>query len=72
MIFVFIFLSMLSIAPDFADGGYRGGHYGGWGRGGGSGWGDNWIIPALIGGAMVYNLSQPQPVYVHSTAIYAT
>ena len=47
-------LGTLSSSPAFADGGY--GH--GSGRAGGGGW---WIIPALIGGAMVYELSRPQP-----------
>lgn len=48
-------LAILPSTPAFADGGY--GHGGGHG-GGGGGW---WIIPALIGGAMVYELSRPQP-----------
>lgn len=73
---VFAFLAILSAAPAYADGGhgdghYRGGHYGGWARGGGWGWGDNWIIPVLIGGAIVYDLSQPQSVYVQPAAPYA-
>lgn len=70
-ILVFTFLAILSAAPAYADGGHGGGHYGGWGRGGGWGWGDNWIIPALIGGAVVYDLSRPQTVYVQPAPPYA-
>jgi hypothetical protein len=61
------FLAILSTAPAYAEGG----HGGGWGRGGGWGWGGGWIFPALIGGAIVYDLSQPRPVYVQPAPPYA-
>jgi len=53
------FLAIISTTPAYADGGH-GGH----GGGHGGGWGGAWIIPALIGSAIVYDLTRPQPVYV--------
>jgi hypothetical protein len=64
------FLAILSTAPAYAEGGHGGGHGGGGGRGGGWGWGDGWIFPALIGGAIVYDLSQPQTVYTQPAPVY--
>ena len=56
-------LASLSSSPAFADGYEHGG-----GRGGGGGW---WIIPALIGGAMVYELSRPEPIVTqYPTPVY--
>ncbi|MGC2458790.1 MAG: hypothetical protein WA435_12435 [Gallionellaceae bacterium] len=55
------FLAILSNAPAYAAGG--GGHSGGWGHGGGWGRGGGWIAPALIGGAIAYDLGYPYPVY---------
>jgi hypothetical protein len=66
-------IAILSIAPVYADGRHGGGHGGGrgdWGRGGGWGWGNNWIVPALIGGAVVYDLTRPQTIYVQPAPIY--
>jgi len=57
-------LAILSTTPAYADG--RDGHGGGRG-GGGEGW---WIIPALIGGALIYDLTRPQPVYVQPAPVY--
>jgi hypothetical protein len=51
--------------------GHGGGRTGGWERGGGGGWNGNWIVPALIGGAILYDLSQPQIVYVPYAPDYA-
>ncbi len=52
------------------DGWGRGGwEGGGWGWGG-WGWGDNWIFPALVGGAIVYDMNQPQTVYVQPSPAY--
>ncbi len=65
------FLAIISTAPAYAEGGHGGrGHYGG-GHGGGWGWGGGWIFPALIGGAIVYDLSQLPPVYVQPAPAYA-
>src|ERR1039457_278651 len=69
-----IFLAILSTTPAYADGDHgRGG-----GRGGGGwGWGGGWIFPALIGGALVYDLTQPQTVvqpqtiYIQPAPVYA-
>lgn len=48
-----VILSILSITPAYAD------H--GWGRGGGWGWRGGWIAPALVGGAIAYDLAYPYP-----------
>ncbi len=61
-----ILLAISSVTSAYADdmhghGGERGG--GGWGWGG-------WVFPALIGGAIVYDLTQPQPVYVQPAPVY--
>jgi hypothetical protein len=43
-------------------GGYHGGYYGGY-----HGYNNNWVAPALIGGIIGYELSQPryvQPTYI--------
>jgi len=47
-------LSAMLITPVYAEGGHRGGH----------GWGDGWLFPALIGGAILYDVTRPQTVYV--------
>jgi hypothetical protein len=60
-------LAVLSTAPAYADGW----HGRGWERGSGWGWGDSWIVPALIGGAVVYDLAQPQTVYIQPAPVYA-
>ncbi len=59
-------LAILSASPAYADRG-RGG---GWGHGG-WGWGGAWIVPAVIGSAIVYDLTRPQPYYVQPTPVYA-
>ncbi len=72
------FLAILSTTPAYAEGGHGGGHSGGrggghdggWGRGDGWGWGGGWIFPALIGGAIVYDLSQPQTIYTQPVPVY--
>jgi hypothetical protein len=40
--------------------GYRGGYYGG-------GWG--WVVPAVIGGAVVYGATRPDPVIVQQQPV---
>lgn len=62
-----IFLTLLSTTPAYADGGHGGGYV----HGGGYGYGGAWIFPALIGGAIVYGLTQPQTVYVQPGPVYA-
>jgi hypothetical protein len=59
-----VLIAMISAAPAYADGdrGHGGGRGGGWGWGG-------WVFPALIGGAIVYDLTQPQTV-VQPQTIY--
>jgi len=42
-------------------GGYRGGYYGG------GGWG--WVVPAVIGGAVVYGATRPDPVIVQQPPV---
>ena len=76
------FLAIISTAPAYAagvrgGGGHGGGgHYGG-GHGGGWGLGGSWIFPALIGGAIGYDLANPYypyysyPVYQQPYPIYA-
>ena len=62
-----VFLAILLAAPVYAEGGHRGGNrggHGGWGRGG------DWIVPALIGGAIVYELANPYPVYAQPYPVY--
>ena len=59
-------IALLLIGPAYADGGH--GH--GWGRGGGWGWGGGWIAPALIGGAIAYDLTYPYPAYVQPYPVY--
>lgn len=61
-----LLLAILSITPAFADRGYAHGgrHGGGWG------WGGAWIVPALIGGAILYDVTRPQPVYAEPAPVY--
>ena len=42
-------------------GGYRGGYYGG------GGWG--WVVPAVIGGAVVYGATRPDPVIIQQQPV---
>ena len=63
------FIAILAITlatPAFADGRHGYGH----GGGRGWGWGDGWIVPAIIGGAVLYDLTRPQTVYVQPAPIY--
>ena len=56
-------LSVMLIIPAYAEGGHEGGH------GGGRSWGGGWIFPALVGGAILYDLSRPQTVYVEQPPV---
>lgn len=55
---------MLCSVPAMAQwhhhGGYRGGHYGG-------GW--SWVVPAVIGGAVVYSATRPDVIIQQSPVI---
>jgi len=55
-------------AHGWEHGGYRGGygHYEHHYYGGGA----NWVAPALIGGIIGYELSQPRTVYVQPPVVY--
>lgn len=66
-ILLLVFLGILTTTPVYADRGYRDGHGGGSHGGHGGGW---WILPALIGGALLYDLAQPRPVYVQPPPVY--
>ena len=43
------------------------GHHGHWARGHSGGW--NWMVPAIIGGAVVYSVTRPDPVIVQQPVI---
>lgn len=72
---IIILFAMLFVSPAYADRDYGGGY--GHDRGGGWGWGGGWIFPALVGGAIMYDLSQPrtviqpQTVYIQPAPAYA-
>lgn len=66
------FLAILSTTHAYADGvrgGVRGGGHSG-GRGHGGGWSGDWVVPALIGGALIYGLTRSQTVYVEPPPVY--
>ena len=71
-ILLIAFLAILSTAPAYADGGRGGGRGGGHGgdHGGGWGWSGDWIFPALIGGAIIYSVTQPRTTYVEPPPVY--
>ena len=52
-------LAILSTTSAYAEGTRGGGGYYGGGHGGGWGWGGGWVFPALIGGAIAYDLANP-------------
>jgi hypothetical protein len=56
-------------AHGWEHGGYRGGYHGGYGHGYYHG-GYNWVAPAIIGGVIGYELSQPRTVYVQPPVVY--
>jgi len=58
------FTLLITSSSAFAGEGY------GRGGGGGHGGGGFWIIPALIGGAIIYDLTRPQPIYQQPTPVY--
>jgi len=73
---IFILSAILLATPALADGWHGRGYGRGGGHGGGWGWG-GWLFPALVGGAIVYDLAQPQTVvqpqtvYVQPAPVYA-
>ena len=52
-----IFLVMLSASAMAQHNRHNGHHNGHWQRGYGGGW--NWMVPAIIGGAVVYSATRP-------------
>ena len=63
-LFLIALLSVLSTTPALADRGYyRGGGHGG-------GWGGAWIVPALIGGAILYDVTRPRTIFVEPSPVY--
>lgn len=42
--------------------GHHGGHHGHWQHRSHSGW--NWVVPAVIGGAVIYSVTRPDPVII--------
>jgi len=65
--FLLIFmLSIFATTPALADRGYGRG-YGGGGR---WGWGGAWIVPAVIGGAILYEATRPHYVYAEPVPVY--
>ena len=52
-----IFLVMLSASAIAQHGRHNGHHNGHWQRGYGGGW--NWMVPAIIGGAVIYSATRP-------------
>lgn len=61
-------LVAISISPAFAQW-HRGGGW--WGYDGGLGGRSGWLFPALITGAIVYDVTRPPPVYVQPVPVYA-
>ena len=59
-------------AHGWEHGGYRGGYYGGYHHYENHYHGNsmNWVAPALIGGIIGYELSQPRTVYVQPPVVY--
>ena len=58
------FLSILSAAPAYAEGGHDRGHDRG------HGWRGSWIAPALIGGVIAYDLAYPRTIYEQPYVVY--
>ena len=65
---ILAFIALLATAPAYAQGWHG---RGGW-HGGGHGWyrGGGWGVPAIIGGAIIYDLSDPFPVYSQPYPVY--
>lgn len=60
-----------AMAPVFAGPhGHGHGNHGYWHRGHVGGW--NWMVPAIIGGAVVYSATRPDPVIVQQPVIVQT
>lgn len=56
-----------AMAPAIAGPHGHHGHHGHWARGYNGGW--NWMVPAIIGGAVVYSVTRPDPVIVQQPVI---
>jgi hypothetical protein len=66
-----LFVSLLLVSatlPALAQHhGYRHGHHGHWHRSHGGNW--TWVVPAIIGGAVVYSATRPDPVILQQPVI---
>lgn len=62
---VITLLTILSTSPAYGRNGHGVGHWHG-GHGGSGGW----IVPALIGGAIAYDLAYPYPPYAQPYTVY--
>jgi len=60
-----VLLLAIATVPAFA--GPHGHGHGHWSRGYSGGW--NWMVPAIIGGAVVYSATRPDPVIVQQPVI---
>lgn len=58
-------LSIVATTPALADRGYHGG-----GHGGGWGWRGAWVVPAVIGGAIIYDATRPRTIFVEPAPVY--
>ena len=59
-----LLLTLCASAMAQGHGPHRGGH---WARGYNGGW--NWLVPAVIGGAIAYEVAKQQPVYVQQQPV---
>ena len=65
-----ILVAAFLITPAYAEGGHREwGHDGGRWRHGGD-WGGSLILPAIITGAIIYDVTRPRTVYVEPAPTY--
>jgi hypothetical protein len=63
-----VLLLTLAAVPAMAQHHHGYGHgHGHWNRGYSGGW--NWVVPAIIGGAVVYGATRPDPVIVQQPPI---
>jgi CubicO group peptidase (beta-lactamase class C family) len=65
-----LFLSLVLLSatvPALANPYHHGHGHGYWHRGHGGGW--TWVVPAIIGGAVVYGATRPDPVIVQQQPV---
>lgn len=67
-LFAVLLLAIAAMPALAGPHGHYGHHgHGHWARGYGGGW--NWMVPAIIGGAVVYSATRPDPVIVQQPVI---